>query len=141
MVLKRIVHQIWIYDIFFVFHQKKHFLWKVNLDKINLKLNKWENRMLKVSSTEDCYIGMLHYISRTDFEHHFSQLFRVKVVLSRWTFHRKYFFFWDTKKFFIQNWWAIPLNNVLFVHLMNYLTEKNVLRFDRNYIKCEVKTF
>ena len=37
------------------------------------------------------------YISRTDFEHIFSQLFRL-VVLSRWTFYKKCFFCWDTKK-------------------------------------------
>ena len=38
------------------------------------------------------------YITRTDFEHHFSQLFRVRVVLSRWTFHKKCFLWWGTKK-------------------------------------------
>ena len=31
------------------------------------------------------------YITRTDYEHHFSQLSRVRVVLSRWTFHKKKF--------------------------------------------------
>ena len=40
----------------------------------------------------------------------FSQLFRVRVVLSRWTFHKKCFFRWGTKKMlYIQNWWTIPL--------------------------------
>jgi len=29
------------------------------------------------------------YIKRTDFEHHFPQLFRVRVVLSRWTYFKK----------------------------------------------------
>ena len=42
----------------------------------------------------------------------FSQLFRVRVVLSRWTFHKKCFFRWGTKKMlYIQNWWTIPLKN------------------------------
>ena len=50
------------------------------------------------------------YITRTDFEHHFSQLFRVRVVLSRWTFYKKCFFCWGMNKMlFIQNWWTIPL--------------------------------
>ena len=50
------------------------------------------------------------YITPTDFEHHFSQLFRVRVVLSKWTFYKKCFF-WDTKKIcYSQKWWAIPLN-------------------------------
>ena len=40
----------------------------------------------------------------------FSQLFRVRVVLSRWTFYKKCFFWWGTKKMlYIQNWWTIPL--------------------------------
>ena len=51
------------------------------------------------------------YITRTDFEHHFSQLFRIRVVLSRCTFYKKCFFCWGTKKMLlIQNWWTIPLN-------------------------------
>ena len=62
--------------------------------------------MLKVSLTEYCYI----YITRTDFELLFYQLFRVRVVLSRWTFYKKLFFFWDIKQmWYIRNWWTIPL--------------------------------
>ena len=42
----------------------------------------------------------------------FSQLFRVRVVLLRWTFYKKCFFRWGTKKIlYIQNWWTIPLSN------------------------------
>ena len=37
------------------------------------------------------------YITWTYFEHHFSQLFRVRFVLSRWTFFKIYFFRWDTR--------------------------------------------
>ena len=49
------------------------------------------------------------YITRTDFEHYFSQLFWVRVVLSRWTFYKKCLFRWDTKKvLYLQNWWTIP---------------------------------
>jgi len=45
----------------------------------------------------------------------FSQLFRVRVVLSRWTFYKKCFFRWGTKKMlYIQNWWTIPLSKVSF---------------------------
>ena len=51
-----IVHQFWIYKIFFVSQQKKHFLWKVHLDETTLTRNNWENRVLKVSPTEYCYI-------------------------------------------------------------------------------------
>ena len=51
-----IVHQFWIYNIFFVSQQKKHFLWKVHLDEIPLTRNNGENRVLKVSPTEYCYI-------------------------------------------------------------------------------------
>ena len=71
------------------------------------------------------------YIKRTDFEQNFSQLLLVRIVLSRWTFHKKMFFLLRHKKMlYIQNWWTIPL----FVHMMNYSTKKNVLSFDRNYI-------
>ena len=43
----------------------------------------------------------------------FSQLFRVRVVLSRWTFHKKCFSRWGTKKMlYIQNWWTIPLKTL-----------------------------
>ena len=52
--------------------------------------------MLKVSPTEYFYIYIM-YIVRTDFEHHLSQLFRIRIVLSRFTFHKKCFFRWDTK--------------------------------------------
>ena len=51
------------------------------------------------------------YITPTDFEHHSSQILRVRVVLSRWTFYKKGFFRWDTKKMlYIQNWCTIPLS-------------------------------
>ena len=43
--------------------QKKHFLWKVHLDKTTLTRNNWENRVLKVSPTEYCYI---YYVYNTD---------------------------------------------------------------------------
>ena len=50
----------------------------------------------------------------------FSQLFRVRVVLSRWTFYKKCFFRWGTKKMlYIQNWWTIPL-------MKCYLIEKKM---------------
>ena len=50
-------------------------------------------------------------------EHHFSQLFRVRVVLSRWILHKKCFFRWGTKEMlYIQNWWTIPLIIVFIRH-------------------------
>ena len=66
------------------------------------------------------------FITRTDFEHHFSQSFRVSVVLSRWTFYKKCFFCWDTKKIsYIQNWWTIPLKTVTMTTLkICYLCQK-----------------
>ena len=60
---KGIVHQFWIYNIFSVFQQKKHFLWKVHLDKTTITRNNWESRVLKVSLTKYCYI---HCIYNTD---------------------------------------------------------------------------
>jgi len=33
-----------------------------------------------------------------NFEHNFTKLFRVRVVTSRWTLHKKGFFCWDTEK-------------------------------------------
>ena len=54
--LKRIVHQIWIYKIFFVSQRRKHFLLKIHLDKTTLTRKNWENKVLKVSPTEYCYI-------------------------------------------------------------------------------------
>ena len=41
-----IVHQFWIYKMCFVFQQKKHYLYKVHLDKTTLTRNNWENRVL-----------------------------------------------------------------------------------------------
>ena len=55
-ILKAIVHQLWIYNIFVVSQRKKHFLWKVHLDKTTLTRNNWENRVLKVSPTEYCHM-------------------------------------------------------------------------------------
>ena len=50
------------------------------------------------------------YTTRTDFDHNFSQLLRVRVVSSRWTPY-EIFFCWDTKNLLnIQNWWTIPLS-------------------------------
>ena len=40
------------------------------------------------------------YITRTDFEHHFSHSFEVRVVLSRWTLNNKKSFVCWNKKFF-----------------------------------------
>ena len=47
---KEIIHQFWIYNIFFVPQQKKHLLWKVHLDKTTLTQDNRE-RVLKVSPT------------------------------------------------------------------------------------------
>ena len=60
---KGIVHQFWIYNIFFVPHRKKHFLWKVHLDKTTLTQNNSENRVLKVSPF---YIYNVYNSTRSD---------------------------------------------------------------------------
>ena len=62
------------------------------------------------SQSDRVLLYMLYiYITRTDFKHHFSQLFLVRVILSRWTFHEVCFFCWDTKEnLYNQNWRAIP---------------------------------
>ena len=84
------------YITFFSFLNKKKqfFLWKVHLNKTILTRNNWENRSKSVRPSTVIYTI---YITRTDFEHHFSQLFRIRVVLSRWTFH-KYVSFGGTRK-------------------------------------------
>ena len=59
-----------------------------------------------VRPSTDIYII---YITRTDFEHHFPQLFRVRVILSKLSFHKKCFFLLRHEKMlYIQNWWTIP---------------------------------
>ena len=55
---KGIVHQFWIYKVFFVSQQKKWFLWKVHLDKTTLTRNNWEKWCSKY-----CYV---YYIYNTD---------------------------------------------------------------------------
>ena len=61
--VKGIVHQFWIYNIFFVPHRKKHFLWKVHLDKTTLTRNNWEKRVHKVSPF---YIYDIYNSTRSD---------------------------------------------------------------------------
>ena len=41
-IFKGIAHQFWIYNIFFVSQRKKHFLWKVHLNKTTLTRYNWE---------------------------------------------------------------------------------------------------
>ena len=80
----------------------------------------------------------------------FSQLFRVRVVLSRWTFYKKCFFRWGTKKMlYIQNWWTIPLKSVrlsTFIYVvyngltlstifLNHFESESIYR-DRPFKKC-----
>ena len=82
--------------------------------------------MLKVSPIEYCYIYYIN-ITRTDVEHHFSQLYRVRFVLSRWTFYRKCFFCWGTKKMlYIQNWWTIPLRRIEKESILRESTKKQI---------------
>ena len=107
-------------------NEKKHVLLKANIGKITLSQNNWENSVLKVNPTEYCYIYTFYiyiyiYITRTGFEHHFSHLFRVKVVLSTWTFYEICFFCCDTRKTLnIQNLWTIPL--ITSIPYVQYIT-------------------
>ena len=55
-------------------------LWFEIVKKIGCSKSVWSNIVIYII-----------YITRTDFEHHFSQLFWVRVVLSRWNFHKKCF--------------------------------------------------
>ena len=74
-----------------------------------LTRNNWEKREHKVSPTEYYYI---YYIYNTDWlcAPFFLNYFESRVVLSRWTFYKKCFFRWGTKKtIFFKNWWTIPL--------------------------------
>jgi len=98
--LKGIVRQFWIYNILFVSQLKKHFLRRVHLDKTTL------TRIIgKIGCTKSVrpstVIYIIIYITRTDFAHHFSLLFRVRVVLSRWTFWKNIFFVETPEKIYI----------------------------------------
>ena len=98
--LNGIVHQFSIYNIFFV-SQQKNFFYKMPISIKQLWLgDNWVNRVLKVSPTENCYINII-YITRTYFEHHFSQLSWVRIILSRWTFHKYVSFSVARKKCYI----------------------------------------
>ena len=87
------------------------------------------------------------YITQTDFEHYFYHLFRVRVVWSKWTFHKKFFFCWDTKNVLcIQNWWTnpikgLPTKNLLFQKISSYNEIINVypgwVYHLRNDVFCE----
>ena len=69
-VIKGIVHQFWIYNIFFVPYRKKHFLWKVHLDKTTLTRNNWEKKGC-TKSVRVIYIIYIIVLGRTDFVHPF----------------------------------------------------------------------
>ena len=94
---KETVHQFWIYNIFLVPQQKKHFCKRSILIK-QLWLEIIE-KILCLKAVRVIYIIYITVLGRTDFEHNFSQLFRV--VLTRWTFHKKCFYCWDRKNCYI----------------------------------------
>ena len=61
----------------------------------------WNEIIEKIGSSKSVRLSTVIYtiyITRPEIEHHFSQLFRVSVVLSRWTFHKKCFSFDKTRK-------------------------------------------
>ena len=70
--IKGIVHQFRIYNIFFVPQRKKHFLWKVHLDKTTLTRNNWEKWCSK--SVRSSTVKYIIYITWTDFENHCRRL-------------------------------------------------------------------
>ena len=66
--LKGTVHQFWIYNIFLVSQQKKHFLYWVHLDKTTLTRSNWEKWCSM--SVRVIYIIYITVFGQTDFEHH-----------------------------------------------------------------------
>jgi len=55
----------------------------------------WLEIIEKIGCSESVQPSTVIYIiniTRTDFEHHFSKIFRVRFVLSRWTFYKNVFF-------------------------------------------------
>ena len=103
--LKGIVHQFSIYNIFSCLNKRIIFYKRSILIK-----QLWQEILEKIGCSKPVRPSTVIYITRTDFELYFSQLLRVRVVLSRWTFYKKCFFWWGTKKMlYIQNWWTIPL--------------------------------
>ena len=82
-------------------------------------------RNISISIKQFCTVMLylIIYITRTDFEHHFSQLFRVRVVLSRWTYYKK-FYFAETRKNVI---YSKLVNN----HFNKYFLKNEKLWFTR----------
>ena len=79
-------------------------LWLENLRKMVLKVSPYYTYVY--------IIYIIVYLVGLTLSTLFSQLLRVKDVLSRWTFHKKCSFCWPTKKrLYIQNWWAIPFKH------------------------------
>ena len=105
-VFKGTVHHFWIY--IFSWPNRRNIFCKRSISIKQLRLEIIEEIGCSKSVRPSTVIYII-YITRSDFEHHFSQLFLIRVILSRWTFYKKCFFCWDTKKMlYIQNWWKIP---------------------------------
>ena len=79
--LKRIVYQFWIYNIFSCLN-KRYIFYKMFITIKQLWLKITEKKRCSKSFRLSTVIYII-FITRTDFEHHFSQLFRVRIVLSR----------------------------------------------------------
>ena len=89
-VFKGIIHQFWIYNNFPLLNKGNIFYERsISIKPLWLEIIEKKGCTKSVRPSTIIYII---YITRTDFEHHFSQLFRVRVVLSRWTFYKKCFF-------------------------------------------------
>ena len=107
--IKGIVHQFWIYNIFNVAQQKKHFLLKIHLDKTTLTWNNWEKWGSK--SVRE-YIHNLCNSTWSDWlwAPCFLNYFESELFNRDGPFLKNVFFLLRHKKmFYIQNWWTISL--------------------------------
>ena len=107
-IIKAIVHQFWIYNIFLCPNRKIFFI-KGPPRKNNNSDSKQLRKM--VPKVSPCYIYNIYKSTRSDWlwAPYFLNYFESELFLSRWTFYKKCFFCWDTKEMlYIQNWWTIP---------------------------------
>ena len=89
------------YITFFSYHKERNIFYErfISIKQLWLEIIEkiWCSQTVRPST-----VIYVIYITRTEFEHHFSQLFLVRVVLSRWSFHKNV-------SFVEKHLWTIPL--------------------------------